>query len=84
MSNNLIYAYLLHIPYNFLLIFSVFSIKVKFSIFIATYSFYFNQCIDMYFFRKDFLNGKVITDIKEELQSLDKSNDYLHELIDNF
>ena len=81
---NCLYSYALHIPYNFLLMFSIFSFKVKFAIFLVTYSYYTNKCIEIYKFRKDFLNGKKITDIKEELQSLDKSNDHLHELIDNF
>ena len=77
-------SYIIHIPYNFLLFFSVFSMKIKFAIFILTYSFYFNHCFDMYNYRKESLSGVVITDINEELQNLDKSNDYLHELIDNF
>lgn len=79
-----LYSFLIHIPYNFLLIFSVFSMKIKFAIFVLTYSIYFNHGMDMYKHRKECLNGEKINEIQVELNSLDKSNDYLHELIDNF
>ena len=81
---NYLESCLLHIPYNFLIIFSIFSFKVKLSIFFITYSFFFNRSFDVYKFRKESLTGKKITEIKDELTNLDKSNDYLHELIDNF
>ena len=84
MYSHYLYSSLLHIPYNFLLIFSIFSLKVKIALFFATYSFYFNKSIDVYKYRKESCTGKKITDIKDELKSLDKSNDHLHELIDNF
>lgn len=84
MFSNYIYSYALHIPYNFLLYFSIFNLKIKITIFIATYSFFINKSIHVYKFYKESFNGKKITDIKDELSILDKSNDYLHELIDNF
>ena len=84
MLTALLYSYAIHIPYNFLLLFSVFSIKVKVSLFILTYSFYINRIVDLYRFRKEALSGKEITSIEDELRCLDKSNDHLHELIDNF
>ena len=40
--------------------------------------------MDMYNHRKECLNGEKINEIQLELAGLDKSNDYLHELIDNF
>ena len=75
---------LIHIPYNFLIVFSIFNLKIKVAIFILTYSIFLNQALDVYKHRKEFRYGNKITDIKDELTNLDKSNDYLHELIDNF
>jgi len=84
MFNNYLLQYLIHIPYNFLLMFSVFSIKFKIAIFILTYSICLNQMYDVYKYRKESLTGNKISEIKDELKILDKSNDYLYELIDNF
>lgn len=84
MYSHYIYSCALHIPYNILLYFTVFSTKFKVAIFILTYSLYIHRIIDVYKERINVFNGEKITEIKDELQILDKSNDYLHELIDNF
>ena len=74
----------LTLPYVLLILFNITNFKVLLTVMLAISTAQVNQYIENTKWMKDLSKNKEIVKIEDEIRSLDKSNDHLHELIDNF
>lgn len=81
-QNEIIYY--MSIPYILLILFHITNMKVSITVMIMTTAAQINHYIKNYNWMKQLTKNNDIKEIEDEIKALDKSNDYLHELIDNY
>jgi hypothetical protein len=82
--NNQMYIHLLSVPYILMILFRILNYKVMVAVMIITMTGQSHLFHKNYKWKKDLPYHPDIIKIDAEIKVLDKSNDHLHELIDNF